>query len=199
MLAPLADAGAEAIDERQKRLNVLFIANDDLRPELGCYGADHVVSPNLNRLAREGVLFNRAYCQFPVCGPSRASLLSGIYPTDERFIDNQALAQREAKGCQTLPGAFLKAGYHAISNGKVFHAAYDSAGSSWTEPPFSFVNTPPDNNHLTFHDPESGQFIGGLSQLGPFFESPDVPDDTYIDRQTCDKTIGDLARLSKSR
>ncbi len=180
----------------QSRLNVLFIAIDDLRPELGCYGADHVVSPNLDRLAAEGVRFNNAYCQFSVCGPSRASLLSGLYPTATRFLDNNALVEREAAGYRTLPGAFLKAGYRTVSNGKVFHAADDTVGASWTEPPFNLVNTPRDNNHSTSHDPESKQYFGGMKQRGPFFESPDVPDDTYIDGQVCEKTIKDLKRLS---
>ena len=62
--------------EEPARPNILFIAVDDLRPELGCYGADHVVSPNIYRLASEGLLFNRAYCQSAVCNPSRASLMT---------------------------------------------------------------------------------------------------------------------------
>src|SRR5690606_28259996 len=65
--------------------NVLFIMVDDLRPELGCYGKDHIVSPNIDRLAKRGQLFNRAYVNYPVCGPSRASILSGLYASRSRF------------------------------------------------------------------------------------------------------------------
>ena len=66
--------------------NVLFIMVDDLRPELNIYGQSHIKSPNIDALASEGVTFNRAYCNVPVCGASRASLLSGIRPTADRFL-----------------------------------------------------------------------------------------------------------------
>jgi arylsulfatase A-like enzyme len=104
---------------------------------------------------------------------------------------------QEAADVVTLPGAFVKAGYHAIGNGKIYHHVDDAAKQSWSEPPFSLVNGPVENNHMTFHDKESANFIGGKRRRGPFFEAPDVPDDTYIDGQTCGKTIKDLERLAK--
>ena len=67
--------------------NILFIAVDDLRPELGCYDNTWIKSPNIDKLATGGVLFNRAYCQVPVCGASRASLMTGLRPTPERFYN----------------------------------------------------------------------------------------------------------------
>jgi len=67
--------------------NILFIALDDLRPELNCFGAGHIVSPNIDQVAEEGIIFRQAYCQVPVCGASRASLLTGIRPNMFRFID----------------------------------------------------------------------------------------------------------------
>jgi len=178
--------------EPGKRPNVLFIAIDDLRPELGCYGSEHIKSPHIDTLAAQGIRFNRAYCQFPVCGPSRLSLLTGLRPTGKRFRDNRSTAEKEAAGMLTLPGAFRDAGYHTVSNGKIFHHTNDTVKQSWSEPPFTLV---PD--HLKFYDKESAKYIGGKKKRGPFFEAPDVPDSTYIDGRTCDKVLKDLARLKK--
>ena len=69
-----------------RKPNVLFIAVDDLRPQLGCYGHERMISPNIDRLASDGVTFLRSYCQVPVCGASRASLLTGVRPTKDRFL-----------------------------------------------------------------------------------------------------------------
>ena len=66
--------------------HILFNAEDDLRPELGCYGNTQIVSPNIDRLAASGTVFREAYCQVPVCGASRASLMTGLYPTPQRFL-----------------------------------------------------------------------------------------------------------------
>ncbi|MFL2835138.1 MAG: sulfatase-like hydrolase/transferase [Coraliomargaritaceae bacterium] len=69
--------------DNKKAPHVLFIAVDDLRPELNCYGAERSISPNIDRLAAMGTLYENAYVQVPVCGASRASLMSGMYPTDK--------------------------------------------------------------------------------------------------------------------
>ncbi|MCG8520948.1 MAG: sulfatase-like hydrolase/transferase, partial [Pseudomonadales bacterium] len=178
----------------QKRPNVLFIVIDDLRPELGCYGASHIKSPNIDKLATQGVLFNRVYCQAPHCGPSRSSLLSGISTINYEGIPLKP--EELAPGKITLPATFKKAGYHTINNGKIYHQREDGA-EGWSEEPFSLVNGPEENNHLTFHEKESAIYILEKNQRGPFFEAPDVSDNTYIDGQTCDKTIRDLKRLAK--
>ncbi|MDX1681333.1 MAG: sulfatase-like hydrolase/transferase, partial [Akkermansiaceae bacterium] len=86
--------------------NVLFIAIDDLRPELGCYGSEQVKSPNIDALAKESLLFQRAYCQIAVCGASRASLLTGVWPTTQRFVSYKCSADRDAPEAPTLPEVF---------------------------------------------------------------------------------------------
>ncbi len=114
--------------------NVLFIAVDDLRPELGCYGADYIHSPNIDRLAREGVLFNRAYCQWAVCMPSRASMLTGLRP--DTFKGNASGWRKIVPDVVTLPQHFKHHGYFTQSYGKIFHGSWATAyvGSSFQDP-----------------------------------------------------------------
>jgi len=186
MLAPCL-VGGQPVAERP---NVLFIAVDDLRPELGCYGNEWIKSPNIDKLAARGMRFNRAHCQVPTCGASRASLLTGLRPTTERFKSFDTFAENDAPGAMTLPEEFKKNGYHCISNGKVFHHPEDTADRSWSEPPWR-----PGMSGLDALDPASKNMIGGRKQRGPVFEAPDVPDNAYRDGQVADKAIKDLKRM----
>ncbi|MHC4251362.1 MAG: sulfatase-like hydrolase/transferase, partial [Planctomycetota bacterium] len=86
-----------------KKPNVLFIPVDDLRPQLGCYGRKEIVSPNIDRLASEGVVFERAYCNVPVCGASRASLMKGVRPTPTRFRTYDTRADKDLPAPASLP------------------------------------------------------------------------------------------------
>ncbi|MCP4589623.1 MAG: sulfatase-like hydrolase/transferase, partial [bacterium] len=120
--------------DRATKPNVLFIAVDDLRPQLGCYDYEGMISPNIDRLASSGVLFQRSYCQSPVCGASRASLLSGIRATRDRsFKGYLHHADRDWGAPLSLPRHFRQQGYHTISNGKIYHHRDDGKGS-WSEP-----------------------------------------------------------------
>ncbi len=194
LLFGVAGSARPAKEQVADHPNVLFIAIDDLRPELGCYGADHIRSPNIDKLAARGVQFNRAYCQAPHCGPSRASLLTGVHTRNHDLV----LRPKEiAPGVLTLPGALRKAGYYTVGNGKIYHHLEDAAEQSWSEPPFSLVNGKPENNHLTFYEKACANFVLAKNGRGPFYEAPDVPDNTYIDGQTCDKAINDMRRLAK--
>lgn len=86
--------------------NVLFIAVDDLRPQLNCYGKKQIVSPNIDRLAREGLLFERTYCQQAVCAPSRASILTGLRPDSTRIYDLNTPVRKALPDVLTLPQHF---------------------------------------------------------------------------------------------
>ncbi|MCA9041891.1 MAG: sulfatase [Planctomycetaceae bacterium] len=177
------------------RPNVLFIAVDDLRPELACYGADHIHSPNIDRLAASSVLFERAYCMVPTCGASRASLMTGIRPTPNRFVNYLTWAERDAPGIQTFNTQFKKNGYYTVSLGKVFHHPQDNA-NGWSEPAWrpegiSWYQRP---ENKRFHENRQKE---GRKKRGPAWESAEVPDNAYADGVLAERAITDLRRLSE--
>ena len=114
------------------KYNVLFIISDDLRPELGCYGNTMIKTPNVDSLAARGTRFDRAYAQFPLCNPSRTSILNGRYPTQTGVMDNNTYFRAKHPEFVTLPQYFQKNGYATLRTGKIFHGGIDDQ-VSWTE------------------------------------------------------------------
>jgi len=124
-----------ALHAAEARLNVLIIIVDDLAPVLSSYGGP-VSTPALDRLAAKGVRFTNNYANAPVCGASRASMLSGLAPSTSRFLSYDARLDREVDNSLPLPAYFRQQGWHTLANGKVFDVIADSA-ESWSEPVWS--------------------------------------------------------------
>ncbi|MBM3979919.1 MAG: sulfatase [Planctomycetes bacterium] len=131
-LGLLTLGGAANAADPPKKTNVLFILTDDMRPELGCYGHPQVKSPNIDALAKAGVRFDRAYCQYPLCNPSRASMLTGRLPTTTGVLDNTADVRKLHPDWVTLPEHFKANGYVSLRTGKIFHGGIDDP-QSWSE------------------------------------------------------------------
>src|SRR5436190_1163863 len=124
---------SSAFAQAQQKPNVLFIAIDDLRCETGCYGSKIVVSPNIDRLASRGLVFDRAYCQQAVCSPSRSSLLTGTRPDTTRVWDLKTHFRTALPDVITLPQLFKNNGYFVQGMGKIYHGGYDDP-PSWSVP-----------------------------------------------------------------
>ena len=105
----------------ENRYNVLFIIVDDLRPMLGCYGIPGMHTPNIDRLAERGTVFNRAYCQYPLCNPSRASILTGLRPETTKVYNNSADYKHTVPDAMDIPQYFMEQGYNTYSIGKIKH------------------------------------------------------------------------------
>src|SRR6266576_5135433 len=147
-LAPSARTAntSSARSAAKPKYNVLFIISDDLRPTLGCYGNQIIKTPNIDGLAARGMRFDRAYAQFPLCNPSRSSLLNGRYPTQTGVMDNNTYFRAKHSDYVTLPQYFQKNGYATLRTGKIFHGGIDDQ-VSWTEggepPDPAIINRPP--------------------------------------------------------
>lgn len=191
--------------------NVLFIAVDDLRPELGCYGVPHVQSPNIDRLAQRGVVFTRAYCQEALCGPSRASLLTGCRPDTTGVTHNEAYFRDQLPDIPTLPQYFKNHGYVTIGIGKVFHPGKDDP-ASWTEKPdLISLRQPPyprpvggyqlPENRRKWEEQAAQARREGIPSgevwrriARPATECADVPDQAYLDGLIADTAIAAIRR-----
>lgn len=180
--------------------NFLFIAIDDLRPQLNIYGKSQIKSPNIDKLAGEGVVFKRAFCQQPICMASRVSLLSGIYPSNRQIYSCQSV-EHLIPEVTTLHQHFAQNGYATPGTGKIYHHSEDSKkhfGEDW-------LNKLPKLFGRGYLTEASRKIIQGyhgvdsiINHKGPAYEMADVPDNAYSDGAFANFAIEQLGKFKDS-
>ena len=175
------------IEPTKQRPNILFIAIDDLRPELGCYGSDMAISPNIDALAANGLLFNNAYCQEAICSPSRASLMTGARPESIQVIENFTYFREQ-------------------NTGKIYHNKEFGDGKlSWSRKPVEIDNPKgnfgfklPENQKMQKENAAAMVAKYGENALrnglgkGPAYEFADFSDNEYEDGHNTDLAIATM-------
>jgi len=200
-------------NEELKHLNVLFIAIDDLRPELGCYGNDYIHSPNIDKLASEGFLFTNQFVSVPTCGASRYSLLTGKLPVSVAHLGNEITANTISKQPETeIPETFIhqlrRNGYYTVGIGKISHHP-DGYVYGYLEPKSNQLELPHSWDEMLLDDEKWGSghnaFFGYADgtnrntlkgEVKPY-ENADVPDEGYVDGLTANLAIKKLKELKE--
>lgn len=184
-----------------KKLNVLFIAIDDLRPQLGCYGQSEMVTPSLDKLASESRRFNHHYVQVPTCGASRCALLTGQYPASPIAYDNNAfkgLSRTPGEGPLSLPELFQQNGYRTVAIGKISHSPDGHNGDGSFELPYGWDKAGMPHGDWTDAWSAFFAYAGGKTRIvrqTPVSERVDVPDDAYPDGLIATAAIEELKQL----
>ena len=186
-----------------KKYNVLFISIDDLRPELGSYGNKIVKTPHLDYLGKNGLVFDKAYCQQAVCSPSRISVLTGLRPDVTKITDNKTHHRKTLPHVVTLPQYFKAHGYYSVGIGKVFHGhdhTFDDTlawSTKWLDAPeMTSKNirgylSEENLNILKHRNSKSSKTIFAAN----ITEAEAVPDNAYPDGKLSDLAIESLKKL----
>ncbi len=162
--------------------NVLFIMVDDLRPLLGCYGHPEMHTPNIDRIAERGTVFNRAYCQWPLCSPSRTSYLTGLRPDTTGVTNNRYFFRDTVPNVVTLPQHFKTNGYHSQSVGRVFHLPdFQDDENSWSVPSWR-----PTWTRIDY-------------ETTPSWQALDIDDDALRDGKTAVRAVEELNKLKNKQ
>ncbi|SNQ44841.1 sulfatase [Cellulophaga lytica] len=196
----------------QNKPNILFIAIDDLRPELGCYGSNIAITPNLDKLATEGLLFNNAYCQQAICGPSRASVLTGVRPETSGVYHNYIKFRDANPNVVTLPQQFKNNGYETVYCGKIFHHGDLDDELSWSRQPAidsmllknikrpgGFVleeNNKDRKEQRAKMIAKYGEVAKYGLAMGTAYENADVADNEYLDGYNTELAIATMKEMA---
>jgi uncharacterized sulfatase len=192
VLSTAAAAGFPMIAAGARKRNVLFVASDDLNTSLGCYGHPLVRTPNIDRIAKQAVRFDRAYCQFPLCSPSRTSLMTGLAPDTTKVYNLQTHFRSVLPDVTTIGQLFQKNGYFSGRVGKIYH--YGVPGQIGTAglddaPTWNVAINPNGVDHtkeeplLTNHTPNRG-----LGSAVCFYASP-AKDDEHTDGMVANQVV----------
>ncbi len=190
----------------KKGLNVLMIPVDDLRPQLGCYGYDQIISPNIDRLASAGMVFRRAYTMVATCSPSRTCLMTGCRPDTTKVYDLVTHFRKNLPDVVTLPQHFTKHGYEAVGMGKVYHGSLNDmvswdrwidvkSGPSWLDP-----QTQQWQERLRLEANRKGLKGKERSRFtrGTVTECMDVADNAYFDGAMTERAVNELKAFASS-
>lgn len=177
--------------ERRGRLNVLLIMSDDLNNDMGCYGHDQVKTPNIDRLAARGVVFDHAYCQYPLCNPSRTSMMTGLYPGQTGVVSNGKHFRYTFPDLVSLPQCFRNHGYYSARVGKIYHYGVPSQiGTDGLDDPASWaeainpIGRDKHEEHLVYNTSPGNAIGGSLS-----WHSSDGTDAQQTDGKVAAATI----------
>jgi iduronate 2-sulfatase len=184
--------------------NILFIAVDDLRLELGCYGVKEIKSPHIDTLSKSGVTFTRAYCQQAVCNPSRASLLTGCRPDTIKVWDLSTPLRNMVPDIVTLPQYLKSLGYFTVGLGKIYHNIFPDP-KSWSVPspqPKGFANWSAKSlaalKEYKDQMRKDGKTAKQIDRMrGPATDDEDVPDNQRFDGALGDLAVGQLRALKQ--
>ena len=208
-----------AAESAPQKPNILFIAVDDLRPELGCYGRDYIKSPNIDGLSKSGVTFNRAYVQQAVCSPSRTCVMTGVRPDTSKVTDLVTHFRVALPDVVTLGQHFKQSGYFVQGMGKIYHGHLDDP-PTWSVPwftpkapryalpenlatsPVATEGEPDDAAPATKGKKKKAKAAsaGGDGEAGGggmVYECADVPDNTYQDGKVAELAVKTLQDMSK--
>lgn len=177
--------------QAQQKMNILFIAIDDLRPTLGCYGDAYASTPHIDAFAAKSVLFENAYCQQSVSGPSRASMLTGLRPDETGVTDLNTHFREKCPDVTTLPQLFKNNGYEAIGIGKIYH------GSPRTQDTVSWSRLPLYNLSIKKEEYTLAQNRHGKKAAA--VEIADQPETSFLDGKVTREALKTLDELSASK
>ena len=175
-----------------KNHNILFISVDDFRPKINSYGESQMITPNIDKLASEGLQFNNAFTNIAVCGASRASIMTGIRPSQKRFNDYTSRASKDTPNAISLNQIFMENGYETISYGKIYHYPNDTA-EYWSD-------NDGGAHQADYQDPKAQERkrngeSGEHGRKGPAFEYPEVDDYAYNDGKVTQRALDKMKAL----